>query len=726
MKCRPIIGVVTGNAGEYCNKQIIKGICQAGLRLGYDVVILSNIYNPLESTSETNCENRIYELLLSKDMDGLIVIPESLVDRQVRAEIADRLSNVSVPVVIVGEETPEFYEKKYPIIQNNESADIELLTNHLIDEHGFQRIDLLTGSEGVKATKNRTDGFLAAIREHGIPESFCTIHTGDYWYSSGERLANQYSTGDLPLPEAVVCASDLMAYGLLKGLKKNGISVPEQIAVVSYEYSDRRVYTRPLLTCLERNRIGIGAYGMQMLHSIISGQKIAEQPSLIGNMVYGESCGCMPDAGFLDTEYEEAIHIREMNDWNPLASLERRLISCQNMKSFIDTLADFQWLIPGIENMYLRLFTEWYDAEASETEAMYLQSIITWKNALESQTTYYNISDITSASEAPSVWYLTTLFIEDRLFGNYLLQYNTPDCYDWMFRNWMKSVSACLEHLRMKNDIRYLLRVQDLSEDKDSFTGMHNEKGIRKAFLHLQQENPEHLYCILIQTCLYHDTIFDEERKKKNKAISSAAEIVSEFSKRFGTAAHLGNGKFLCFVHYSAGDTLLTQVLQAFFMQCGSYAKNFGTDSFVFSAVCCMDSSFEAAIKQAETVLSEQLADHREKEAFVHYRKMLRIRNYIYSNPSETFLDETLCERLNENLTLVRAAYSNCFSTPLHTDCIRARISYSLYQILTTSASGNRIADQCGYNDSKYFLRQFSAANGMSISEFRAKHRMMH
>ena len=238
MKCRPIIGVVTGNAGEYCNKQIIKGICQAGLRLGYDVVILSNIYNPLESTSETNCENRIYELLLSKDMDGLIVIPESLVDRQVRAEIADRLSNVSVPVVIVGEETPEFYEKKYPIIQNNESADIELLTNHLIDEHGFQRIDLLTGSEGVKATKNRTDGFLAAIREHGIPESFCTIHTGDYWYSSGERLANQYSTGDLPLPEAVVCASDLMAYGLLKGLKKNGISVPEQIAVVSYEYSD--------------------------------------------------------------------------------------------------------------------------------------------------------------------------------------------------------------------------------------------------------------------------------------------------------------------------------------------------------------------------------------------------------------------------------------------------------------------------------------------------------
>lgn len=723
MKRRPIIGVITGHAGEYYTKQIIRGISQAGLRLNYDIVCFSNIYNIEKFSYETNCENRIYELALSKDIKGLILIPESIVDSGARAKIAESLAGISVPAVIVGEETPEFYGSNYSVIRNNETVDMEYLTDHMLDEHGFRRIDFLTGAEGVKTTENRTEGFLRSMQKHGIEEDLYNVYIGDYWYSSGENLAARYAAGELNMPEAVICAGDIMALGLLRGLAGHGIKVPQQIAVSSYEYSDRRVYNKPVLTCLERNRTAIGEYGMMVLHSMITKTKYPSVPSFKGNMIYGESCGCSPEPKLLLAEYEDAALVREMNDWNPLASLEANLISCQNMKSFIAILADFRWLIKKAENMYIRLFSEWYDINSSETEEMYCYSI-TSEDSEKFTTSYYRITDITSGISKPSLWYFTPLFIGDRLFGNYILRFSTPECYDFMFRNWLKSVSVCLEHLRMKNDVRYLLSVQSLSDDKDSFTGMYNEKGIKKVITQLKYENADNLYFILVQTCLNKDLIFDEDRSPKDKAISSAAEAISEFCRFFGTSAHLGNGKFLCCVRYSADVALLEKTLQAFLMHCGSYTKEFGTDSFVYSVTPYTNNTYKSAVKQAEKTLSNRISDYQKRKSEVNYLKMLKLRNYIYSHPSETFSDESVCRLMDERLALVRSVYGNCFSTTFHNDCINSRISYAMYYLLITSASGIAVSEQCGYQDSKYFLRQFSSNIGMTITEFRKLHIM--
>lgn len=98
---------------------------------------------------------------------------------------------------------------------------------------------------------------------------------------------------------------------------------------------------------------------------------------------------------------------------------------------------------------------------------------------------------------------------------------------------------------------------------------------------------------------------------------------------------------------------------------------------------------------------------------------MLKLRIYMYSHPSETFSDKALCDSQNESLTLVRSVYQSCFSVTLHNDCINSRISYAIYHLLKTSASGISVSEQCGYQDSKYFMRQFSSNTGMTMTEFR-------
>lgn len=65
--------------------------------------------------------------------------------------------------------------------------------------------------------------------------------------------------------------------------------------------------------------------------------------------------------------------------------------------------------------------------------------------------------------------------------GYVILRYDYPDTYDHIFRNWLKSVSNALEFLRMKNDIRYLLQCQNISEHYDSSTGLYNLTGFENA-----------------------------------------------------------------------------------------------------------------------------------------------------------------------------------------------------------------------------------------------------
>lgn len=46
----------------------------------------------------------------------------------------------------------------------------------------------------------------------------------------------------------------------------------------------------------------------------------------------------------------------------------------------------------------------------------------------------------------------------------------------------MKALSNTLEFLRMKNDIQYMMQCQNIAEQRDTLTGILNEKGLKKAF----------------------------------------------------------------------------------------------------------------------------------------------------------------------------------------------------------------------------------------------------
>ena len=106
------------------------------------------MYNPNESPELFIAENKIYELVLSNELDGIILISEAFINNQLRDNIKSKLMKLkNIPIIIIGTLLDDFSSDNVFFINTNDDEDIESVTDHLIDVHGFDNIDIITGYE---------------------------------------------------------------------------------------------------------------------------------------------------------------------------------------------------------------------------------------------------------------------------------------------------------------------------------------------------------------------------------------------------------------------------------------------------------------------------------------------------------------------------------------------------------------------------------------------------
>ena len=85
--------------------------------------------------------------------------------------------------------------------------------------------------------------------------------------------------------------------------------------------------------------------------------------------------------------------------------------------------------------------------------------------------------DIIVDPDKPNAFYCCPVYFMDEDFGYMIIRYDKVGCFGESFRKWNVIAANALEFLRMKNDINYLMRCQNLSEYRDSRTGMNNREG---------------------------------------------------------------------------------------------------------------------------------------------------------------------------------------------------------------------------------------------------------
>lgn len=713
---RQIIAVVTARANGYAEKELLGGIISENTKNGCATVVFSNIYNMVQRDDDLMCEQRIYSFVHSPDISGIILLCESFVEENIRERIASVLADTNVPIVGIGTRLAEFDSLNYTLLSTDDVADMEELTSHLIEKHGFTDIVLLTGMEQIETSQLRVEGYYNALRAHGIAPDKNKVFYGDFWFSSGEQLADRYISGEQKTPQAVICANDIMAYGMLRRFIDEGIHVPDELTVVSYDYSDIRIYYTPTLTSLRKDRLSLGTSAAKHLYCLITGKKPPEFIPPRGKFLFGNSCPCKADEAQSIAELRNAERNTNFNDLSLFSTMDHKLTLCRDMDEFINIISGYQWMIQNKENIYLCLYSDWNDTVSETTDIMRSVSLLDDHASFEMD--HFDLSAFFEHNSGVNACYLNPLFSGQKLFGYMALLYTPALSYDDVYRHWLKSVSIGLEVLRLKNDIRYLISCQNISEYRDTLTGMNNKKGLRRAFQTIRIHGSRKLYFVMLRTDLFPNQFSNEEIRRKTEAAIGVSKAINKFCGNHDISGRVDDETFVCLVQSLAEPEILSDLMSAILLQESSYISYAGTRSFVCCAVPCEEYGFDELLaKCAELIKAEhlRLAALRRNSG---YDDMLKVRNSIYSSPEITFEPDS--ENIfTERIGFFRRSYKNCFGITFHQDCINARIAKAKYYLATTSLGISDISDKCGYLDYKFFQRQFTANTGIPALRYR-------
>lgn len=244
------IGVVLPDFhGEFFS-EIVRGMDREASRHGY-MLLLSNVHAGSEQSSTAMRAMR-------GRVDGLIVLAPHLSE----AELAEAIP-VRTPTVLINTRSDAECQ---PSIQIDNKAGAQLVAEHLISI-GRKRVVHISGAAGNIDAQERATAFRQAIESHGVPVE---IVQGDFTEESGEAAVDRLAKFGHEF-DAVFAANDMMALGALQAVRRLGLRVPEDVAVVGFD--DIPLARHLGLTTVQVRITELGARAFDRLVAVLKGEE---------------------------------------------------------------------------------------------------------------------------------------------------------------------------------------------------------------------------------------------------------------------------------------------------------------------------------------------------------------------------------------------------------------------------------------------------------------------
>ena len=208
-------------------------------------------------------EERLIEQLLRRRPEAIVVTGGRHTERARRL-----LENAGIPVI----ETWDLPEAPLGHVVGFSNADaVRGMVDHFV-ARGVTRIAFI-GGDADRDTRgtDRRSGFIAAMRAHGLDASRL-IAAGAPPISMREGAdAMGRLLDSLPDTQAVICVSDLSAFGALTECQRRGVDVPGRISIAGFGDYEIGAVSVPTLTTINPFPRDIGARAAGLIVDLFSG-----------------------------------------------------------------------------------------------------------------------------------------------------------------------------------------------------------------------------------------------------------------------------------------------------------------------------------------------------------------------------------------------------------------------------------------------------------------------
>lgn len=262
-----------GREGRFSDpfyQEMISGVGEAARDMGCDLLL---------SHLTPKNQNDLMSLMQSIKADGVVFLGQSYLH-----ERFNQLAQSTNKFIVWGEEIPG---QNYCTVGSNNHQGGARATSHLA-RLGRKRIAYLGDTDGAEM-KQRYLGYRSALEEAGLKFDPALVVNAHYeMESAGASVLSMLNKGIAF--DGLFCASDVIALGAIKGLRRSGLRVPEDISVVGYDNIQIAGFSHPSLTTISQDLPRAGKLMVSKLIGTISNDQIGSE-RLATELVVRESCG---------------------------------------------------------------------------------------------------------------------------------------------------------------------------------------------------------------------------------------------------------------------------------------------------------------------------------------------------------------------------------------------------------------------------------------------------
>ena len=160
---RKTIGVFLCKAYVLFDNAVYHALEEEALRLNCNIVVFATVGYFASRNSYDKQERRMFGLAPIEKLDGILVAPDTYELDGFRDELMSAIrERANCPVVAIRHMSEEL-----DCVQTDESAAINSLMKHLLEDHKLRKIRFLAGYEGHLPAVRKHAAFFSAIRRTG-------------------------------------------------------------------------------------------------------------------------------------------------------------------------------------------------------------------------------------------------------------------------------------------------------------------------------------------------------------------------------------------------------------------------------------------------------------------------------------------------------------------------------------------------------------------------------
>ncbi len=187
----------------------------------------NNQYLLIATTSGDSVKEKLaVEKMVAKNVDAIIFCPGDCYDSTDYSYLKDVCDNCAGVVML-----------NLPANSVCPSVEIDLRKGQFdlasaMFEKGYKNSVFVGGYDGMYYTEIRRKGYLDACNKFNLPHKSVCCNGSDF--AHGKEFAQNFLQNN-PLPDAFLCISDSVAYGIISHLVSKGIKVPQDVGVTGFD-----------------------------------------------------------------------------------------------------------------------------------------------------------------------------------------------------------------------------------------------------------------------------------------------------------------------------------------------------------------------------------------------------------------------------------------------------------------------------------------------------------